>query len=289
MSKQLLFFISWFCLTTFISFEIMAQSDMSKNENADKELNSLWRIYKSAKETALEDTTQINRLLDISEYYIKLKNDSSRILAETIIHKSEENLYFEGMAKAVRIIGLYHKQKSNYDSAVHFFKASSDLFQEVGDSIEYSLVLNNLAGVYYVQGNYERALENLLISLGIQQRYDRKQQVARALNNMALIYKKNNQLEKSIQMHKQAIVMKEKLNDSTGIATGYLNIGSVYLEKKDYKEASIYFKKGLPIAVQVEDNMLICQYYINLGMSLIKSDSLKTPNTKDANKELKFS
>jgi serine phosphatase RsbU (regulator of sigma subunit)/Tfp pilus assembly protein PilF len=184
------------------------------------------------------------------------------------------------MAKAVRIIGFYHQQKSNYDSAIHFFKASSDLFQEVGDSMEYSLVLNNLAGVYYVQGNYERALENLLISLGIQQRYDRKQQVARALNNMALIYKKNNQFEKSIQMHKQAIVMKEKLNDSTGIATGYLNVGSVYLEQENYEQASIFFQKGLPLAILLEDNMLICQYYINLGMSLIRTDSLKT-TTKD--------
>ncbi len=281
MFKQILFFISWFCLTTLISFEVMAQSDASKNQNVDKELDSLWGVYKSAKKSTLEDTTQINRLLDISEYYIKLQHDSSRILAETVIHKSEENLYFEGMAKAVRIIGLYHQQKSNYDSAVHFFKASSDLFQEVGDSVEYSLVLNNLAGVYYVQGNYERALENLLIALGIQQRHDRKQQVARALNNMALIYKKNNQFEKSIQMHKQAIAMKEELNDSTGIATGYLNVGSVYLEQENYKQASIFFQKGLPLAILLEDNMLICQYYINLGMSLIRIDSLKTTTNKD--------
>ena len=280
MSKQILFFISWFCITTFISFEIMAQSSVSKNEQATKELDSLWNVYKEAKKSVLEDTAQINRLLDVSSCYIKLKNDSSRVLAETVIHKSEEQLYFSGMAKAVRIIGLYHQQKSNYDSAIHFFKASSDLYQEVGDSVEYSMVLNNLAGVYYVQGNYERALENLLVALGIQQRYDKKLQVSRALNNMALIYKRNNQYEKAIQMHKQAIVMKEKLNDNLGIVVGYLNIGSVYFEQEDYLSTIDYLKKGLALAIQLNDNMLLCQYYITLGRSTSKLDSLKNSANK---------
>ncbi|WP_375558708.1 tetratricopeptide repeat protein [Bernardetia sp. OM2101] len=274
MFKLALFFISWFCLITFISFEVLAQSDISKDEN--KELDSLWRVYKSAKEMALEDTTQINRLLDISEYYSKRQHDSSKILAKIGIQKSEEQMYFKGKAKSFHIIGLYHRYQSNYDSAIHFFKASSNLYQEIGDSIEYSLVLNNLAGIYYVQGNYERALENLLIALNIQQRYGKKLQVSRALNNIALIYKRNNQYEKAVLMHKQAITMKEKLNDSLGIVIGYLNISSVYFEQEDYPSTITYLKKGLPLVIQLNDKMLLCQYYINLGRSISKFDSLKT-------------
>ena len=282
MSKLLHFFSLLIIIFSFsiISCEIMAQSDTSKSKRERKVLDSLWRVYNSVQKSGAEDTIQINRFLDISEHYIKLKNDSSKILAEIGIHKSEENLYFEGVAKSVRLIGLYHQEKSNYDSAIHFFKASSDLYQEVGDSLSYSLVLNNLAGVYYIQGNYQRALENLLISLGIYQRYDKKLQVSNALNNMAVLYRKNNEFEKSIQMHEQAILMKKKLNDSTGIATGYLNIGSVYLEQENYKEAGIYFKKGLPLAIQLNDQILICRYYIYLGRSILKSDFLKDSSDK---------
>lgn len=258
----------------------MAQSDASKNLKQNKKLDSLWRIYNSADQLALKDTAKINTLLLISDEFIIQKNDSSRILAEQAIQESEENLYFTGTARAVWIIGLYHQYKNNYDSAIHFFKASSDIYQEVGDSIRYSLVLNNLAGIYYIQGNYERALENLLVYLGIQQRYKDKLQVARALNNMALIYKKNNQYDKAIEMHKQAIEMKKKLKDSTGIAAGYLNIGSVYLEQENYLEASNYFEKGLPLALALDNDMLICQFYINLGISLIQSDSLKNSTNK---------
>lgn len=211
---------------------------------------------------------------------IKLKNDSSRVLAEIGIQKSGENFYFEGRAKAVRMIGLYHRDKSNYDSAIHFFKASSNLYQDVGDSVGYALVLNDLAGVYYIQGNNQRALENLLISLGIYQRYDKKLQVSHALNNMAVLYRKNNEFEKSIQMHKQAILMKEKLNDRIGIAIGYLNIGNAHLEQESYKEAVTYFKKGLPLAIQLNDQILIGRYYIYLASSLLKSSSLKTSSDK---------
>ncbi|WP_338793325.1 tetratricopeptide repeat protein [Bernardetia sp. MNP-M8] len=281
MNKLIHFFTLLVFNITFISFEMMAQSDVPNNKQNKKELDSLWLVYNSAEKLELEDTTKINTLLTISEVYIKNKNDSSKNLAELAIQKSKENLYFKGRAKALRLVGFYHQYKNNYDSAIHFFKISADVYQEIGDSVEYSFVLNNLAGIYYVQGNYQRALENLLTVIGIQQRYDKKLQVARALNNMALIYKKNNKYEKAIQMHKQAITMKQKLNDSTGIATGYLNIGSVYLELKDYNEASVYFKKGLPIAIQLKDNMLLCQYYINLGMSLVKTDSIKTNQTKE--------
>ncbi len=277
MFRLILFLTFWFCLTVFASFEVMAQSNARKKQ---KPLDSLWNVYENAKKIGLEDTNQINKLLDISTYYTTTKNDSSRILAELAIHKSEENLYQEGMARAVHVIGIYHQQKNNYDSALHFCKASSDLYQEMGDSLKYSSVLNELAGIYYMQGNYQRALENLLIVIGIQQRYDRKKQLARALNNMALLYHKNNEFEKSLQMHKQAILMNERLKDSTAIATGYLNIGTVYLEEENYQKASFYLNKGLPLAIQLDNTVLVCQYYISLGMSLLKSDSLYTPSNK---------
>ncbi len=296
MAKISLVFISWFFLIfTFsvISFEVMAQSstpkikerdkkdEKGKKDEKDEKLDSLWNRYNLSQNSILEDTLQINILLDISEHYIKLKNDSSRIIAEQAIQKSEENLYVEGKARGIRLMGLYNQNKSNYDSALYFFKISSALYLEAKDSINYSLVLNNLAGIYYVQGNYDRALENLLISLEIQQHYNRKLQVAHALNNMALIYKKNNQYQKAIQMHKQAILMKEDLKDSTGIATGYLNIGSVYLDQEKYQEAIIYYKKGLPLAIRLDDDFLVCQYYINLSLCLVKSDSLKNTATKN--------
>jgi serine phosphatase RsbU (regulator of sigma subunit) len=277
MSKLHHFFIL-LVITSVVSFKAMAQSDISKKEKQVSD--SLWRVYKAAQISDLEDTAQINRFLDISKYYIKLQHDSSRVLAEVGIKKSEESLYFEGVAKSVFIIGLYHNKKSNYDSAIHFFKISADIYQDAGDSVEYATVLDNLAGMYYIQGNYQRALEILLISLGIRQRYDRKLEVSDALNNMALLYKKNNEFEKSIQMHKQAILMKEKLNDSEGIATSYLNIGSTYLDLKEYKEARQYFEKGLPLAIQLNDETLVCRYYIYLGRSLLESYSLNISSDK---------
>ncbi|WP_338815404.1 tetratricopeptide repeat protein [Bernardetia sp. Wsw4-3y2] len=261
-----------------ISFEIMAQSDVSKIIKQKHVSDSLWKIYINSEKA--EDTTQINALLEIASHYSNIKNDSILVLTESAIQQSKEILYFKGTAKALRIIGFYHQGKNNYDSAVHYFKTSADIYQDIGDSVAYSLVLNNLAGIYYIQGNYSRALENLLISLRIQQCYEDKLQISRSLNNMALIYKKNNQYEKSIQMHKQAIIMKEKLNDSLGIATSYLNIGSVYLEQTDYQKANVYFEKGLPMALKTDNDILICQYYINLGMSLIKTDSLKNNTNK---------
>ncbi|AFM04087.1 serine phosphatase RsbU, regulator of sigma subunit [Bernardetia litoralis DSM 6794] len=265
----------------FLSFEMKAQSDVARTVKGRSVLDSLWCVYDSSQTSSLEDTAQINRLLEISNEYLINKSDSSQILAEIAIRQSEENLYSEGKAKAFWIIGLYYQTKNYSDSAVHFFRSSSSIYKEIQDSVHYSLVLNNLAGVYYAQGNYERALKNLLASLRIQQHYNDELQIARALNNMALIYKKNSQYEKSIQMHKQAILIKEKLRDSLGIATSYLNIGSVFLEQESYEKAVAYFEKGLPMALKTDNDILICQYYINLGMSLINTDSLKNTANKD--------
>ncbi|WP_291726408.1 tetratricopeptide repeat protein [Bernardetia sp.] len=264
-----------------IAFQNVMAQRSAKNDIAQKKLDSLWQVHEKTQKNDIEDTLKINTLLDIATQYLDIKSDSGRILAEVAIQKSEEELYFRGTASAVRVIGKYHQQKSNYDSAIHFFRASSDLYQEIGDSITYSLVLNELAGIYYVQGNYQRALENLLVALGIQQRYDDKLKVARALNNMALIYKRNHQYDKAIQMHKQAILMKEELNDSTGIVTGNLNIGSAYSEQGNHQQALFYLEKGLPLALQLGNDFLTCQYYISLGMNIMQRDSLRDSNSKE--------
>ena len=73
MFKLILFLTFWFCLTVFASFEVMAQSDARKKQ---KPLDSLWNVYENAKKIGLEDTNQINKLLDISTYYTTTKNDS---------------------------------------------------------------------------------------------------------------------------------------------------------------------------------------------------------------------
>lgn len=273
------FFTFLICLVAIAFQNVMAQS-ANPNKKIDTALDSLWKVYKNTKQNGLEDTTQINILLDISTYYLKKRNDSSHILAEIAIRQSEEKIYFRGTARAVHIIGKYYNQRNNYDSALHFFRASSDLYQEIGDSVTYSLVLNELAGVYYVQGNYQRALESLLIYMGIQQRREDKKAVARALNNLALIYSENHQQEKAVQMHQQAISMREKLGDSVGIAIGYLNIGATYLQQEEYEKASKYLEKGFPIATQIDNKLLCSQYYINSGLSLLYSDSLQNKKNK---------
>lgn len=68
MSNLARFFILLFFIFSIVFYPTMAQSDASKIEKGKKISDSLWHVYNSAQKLDVEDTTQINRLLDIAEY-----------------------------------------------------------------------------------------------------------------------------------------------------------------------------------------------------------------------------
>ena len=110
---------------------------------------------------------------------------------------------------------------------------------------------NNLAGVYYIQGNYKLALDHNCKALKIRKRVYRNEHesIAMTYNNMAGIYKELGEYPKAREYSEKAISIAEKVLDCEDpkMATVYNSAAGVYQVLEDFKNAEDYYNKALYI------------------------------------------
>ena len=121
-----------------------------------------------------------------------------------------------------------------------------------------SVLLNNMAGVYQEQGDYEKALEYYEKDLEISERVlgSDHPSTATTYNNMAGVYKEQGDYEKALEYYDKALDVRERTlgNDHPYTATTYNNMAGVYKEQGDYEKALEYYGKALEIVERTLGN-----------------------------------
>ena len=114
-----------------------------------------------------------------------------------------------------------------------------------------SILLNNMAGVYQAQGDYEKALEYNGKALDVRERVlgSGHPDTAATYNNMAVVYKAKGDYEKALENYGKALEIVERTlgNDHPYTAATYNNMAGVYKEQGDYEKALKYYGKALEI------------------------------------------
>ena len=118
-----------------------------------------------------------------------------------------------------------------------------------------SVLLNNLAGVYEDQGEYEKALEYYGKALEVAERVlgNDHPLTATTYNNMAGVYKAQGDYEKALEYYGKALEVAERVlgNDHPLTATMYNNMALVYQAQGDYEKALEYYGKALEVRERV--------------------------------------
>ena len=117
--------------------------------------------------------------------------------------------------------------------------------------IRSSNLYNNLAGVYYAQGEYDKALEYYEKALVIREKVLGKDHpdTATTFNNMALVYRAQGEYDKALEYYEKSREIQEKVlgKDHPSTAITYNNLAGVYLAQGEYDKALEYYEKALEI------------------------------------------
>lgn len=133
-------------------------------------------------------------------------------------------------------------------------------------------LFNNLAGVQYAQGNYEKALEYNEKALQIMEKVlglDHPY-TATAYNNTAEGYYAQGEYEKAFEYYEKALAIREKVQgpEHPDTATTYNNTAGLYYVQGKYEKALEYFKKALAIREKVlgPDHLSTATSYNNIAL-----------------------
>ena len=246
---------------------------------ADSTIDSLSKIVKTAthdtiKIKALSALAEVCDLKDILPYCLE-----NKVLCDKAIVAKRTPIYFykNNLAGAINNIGYYYSKIGNPNKALHFYKESLKIFEEINDKKSAAYELNNIAYIYDNQGDVSKALEYFYMNLKLQEEIKDTLGIAYTLNNIGYIFFNQKKNVKAMDYYSKSMKLFESLNAKKGIAMTNNNTGLIYSSENKLDKALQYYNKSLSIYKDIDD-----QYNMTFSLSSIGNVHYKLGNYEQA-------
>ena len=224
-------------------------------------------FFSELKAISNHDTDQRAELLNkIALTWFPAHLDSLMLFAREAYQLSQSTGNTAQEAEAARIIGVGHYALSELDSALFYYLEAERLFllanvKGLGLARNY----NNLAVIYDIRGDYERALEYYLKSLELNTALIDDRGIAFNLINIGLTQYNMGRLSQALDNLMEALRINQQRKDNNGIALALYNIAVIYNEFKEHRKAIDFHRQALEIRLKEGDMRLATSSYENLA------------------------
>lgn len=210
-----------------------------------------------------QDTSRVNLLLSISKSNFSKAPDSAILYARQAKELAESVNYKEGLAYALKNIGIAYYYQGKDVEALDYWKQSLEIFKSIKDEVGTSNILNNIGAIYFNQKDLTNALEYYLQSLKLAEKTNDTLRILSALNNIGGVYfEKPATHDKALVYFLKSLPLSEALKDTETYGTTAANLGEIYYVRNQDSLALLYFNK----AVKAFNNSENSPYaYNNLG------------------------
>ena len=177
-------------------------------------------------EEPLEDSLRTEVLIKLGFRYGFSNYEKALRIARQAQASAIQNDYKEMTARNTMSIGLIHFLSRKYDSAIVYYKKSSELSLAIGDSLLTAKNLNNIGLIHLNQARYKLALDHIQRANTIHTAINFVGGMANTWNNIGNIYQRTEQFDLAIQAYKESLNLSLKTDNARGEASSYVNIGA---------------------------------------------------------------
>lgn len=156
-------------------------------------------------------------------------------------------------AQDARDVVLEHLKKSEafqyqlIDSAIFHAGKAGDLAVELGDNVLLAKTDNRLGAVYYVAGDFGKAMERFSRAWEVFDEVGDLKGKVFSLNGLGLIYLTEEEYEQAISLWKQCMQINRGLGDSVSMAKNLFNIGIGYCELRQHEQSYAAYVEALDL------------------------------------------
>ncbi|TND06484.1 MAG: protein serine/threonine phosphatase [Bacteroidetes bacterium] len=289
--------LSLLILISVFSFSLYAQQDSKKRQ---RKLDSLEKIVKAGP----EDTAKVNAYLELGRmnrdkdvdkafadltkgeelakkigfikglawvenakgYLWKKKGDEDKTVAywrSAIAHGNSI-----GDTRIVMVVkahfGNYFYEHTRPDSSLYYYVEAYHMAEKMDDNFQIMNTLNGIAGVYFAQGDYERAKEYSLKLLERAKKNKDPYTEASVLNNLGNIADARDQQKEAVAFYSRAIQSFQSLGQ-TRLAFIFMNISSSYLKIGNNDSALYFSREGYRMAVEDKNELQEAKCIFNIA------------------------
>jgi signal transduction histidine kinase/Tfp pilus assembly protein PilF len=233
-------------LLSLILIFLIIKPSFSQKNIAD----SLERVIRTG---VAKDTNLVNALNRLSITYWYNDTEKAYNLTREALNEANRINFKRGLAVATNLMGVVFDIKSEYDSALFYYKMSVKLSKETGYLIILASAYNNIGMVHKNRGDYSEAIKTYYDALRIFEKQKDQKPIGNIYNNLGLVYFDLKQLQQSLNFHFKALAIRESMGDKYGIGASLTNIGLSYSSMGNNEKAREYYLKSLKIKEEIGD------------------------------------
>lgn len=226
------------------------------------ELNSLYARWS----TVTNDQERVDILNEIAFQQIGINPLVSKDTVITAYKLAVKINYVQGEARSLGVMGGVNWGFGDYEEALLHYLDALKIYRDLDDTIGRSNCLNNIGEVYKKLGQYNSALDYLLLSKDLKEQQASKSQIALAYSNLGELYTLMQDYENA---HKFYDMAQQTVKESDLRIRAYIEdgLGSLYFAKKNYSDAIPKFNRAAILRQKINDNRGLAYAYDHLGQS----------------------
>lgn len=209
------------------------------------------------------DSNYVIQLNKLATDYLKFNPALSRRIAVHATELAPEIKFIKGYARSLTVIGNSYWYEGVYELAQNYYLMAARQYESIGDNIGLGQTYNNIGEVYKKMGDYEKALEFLVLSADLKKNDLSTRAIT--LYNIAELYIILNNLPTASQFIEESLSLAIKMDDRKVIGYDYNGLGIIERRLKKYPEALDYFGRAEKIWKEIGEMRLLIQTYQDMA------------------------
>jgi len=175
---------------------------------------------------------------------------------------------YQEQAEVLRSLGnFFIISCSNYNEAQHYYDKALNILKKHPHQRLTSALLNNRASVFTLQGQYDKALADMLESLKIKEEEADTPELAfaKTWNNIGMLFFRLEDKENALLYLNRSLAVNRRHNTRLEIARNLLNIGTVLVHFEDTTAALEKYSEALTIGQETKIQPILINVNLKFG------------------------
>ena len=173
------------------------------------------------------------------------------------------------------------------DTAIYYYNVALSISIKT-DSKKYAAIcLGQIGNVYYLVGEFEKAIEFTLKSLAIYESIDKQKGISMCYKTLGDIYSDQGIYGNALHCYMKSLKIREKIGDKKGELYCYIGIGYVDKCMGNESKAIASYSKAMKIAFDYQEKYAVSTCYSEIGVIYLSQGSINKA-LEFVNKSLKI-
>jgi signal transduction histidine kinase len=255
-------------------FTLLLKTAFSQNTNITDSLKQKLAISHA-------DTNRVNLLASLSQYYHRANTDTSMMYAKEGLMLAERLHFATGKADCLYWIGILLELQGLYPQALDHFQRSLAISDSIkNNAFLISRVFRAIGDLYFDQGDYKKALENLTVAKAMRETTHNRWIGVSTYRSLGRVYLALDQLDSTLFYFNKSYQKIMDMNiPSSRVALDDIlkDLGQAHSKIGNDAMAMEFFRNSIPYSLTDKDYVTLNETYI--GMARLFGKSGKTDSS----------